>query len=101
MTAFSESFYLMSIHYVFSWPISTFLLFSQIGKPVLDTCHHSHPLATTLTLLPPLFPFCPLSLPLATSLSLLPPLSPSCHHSHPLATTLTLLPPLSPSCHHS
>ena len=26
----------MSIHNVFSWPISTFLLFSWIGKPVLD-----------------------------------------------------------------
>src|SRR5882724_11781286 len=36
MTALSESFYLMSIHNVFSWPISTFLLFSRIGKPVLD-----------------------------------------------------------------
>jgi len=27
---------LTSIHNVFSWPISTLLLFSQIGKPVLD-----------------------------------------------------------------
>src|SRR5882724_12712793 len=36
MTALSESFYLMSIHNVFSWPISTLLLFSQIGKPILD-----------------------------------------------------------------
>ena len=26
----------MSIHNVLSWPISTLLLFSQIGKPVLD-----------------------------------------------------------------
>src|SRR5882724_5498684 len=36
MTALSESFCLMSIHNVLSWPISTLLLFSQIGKPVLD-----------------------------------------------------------------
>src|SRR5882724_9220625 len=27
----------MSIHNVFSWPILTFLLFSQIGKPIPDT----------------------------------------------------------------
>src|SRR5882724_8614383 len=27
---------LLSIHNIFSWPISTLLLFSQIGKPVLD-----------------------------------------------------------------
>src|SRR5882724_3111604 len=33
----SESFYLTSTHNIFSWPISTFLLFSWIGKPVLDT----------------------------------------------------------------
>ena len=26
----------MSIHNVLSWPISTLLLFSRIGKPVLD-----------------------------------------------------------------
>jgi|SRR5882724_4493009 len=32
-----ESFLSMSIHNVFSWPISTFLHFSRIGKPVLDT----------------------------------------------------------------
>src|SRR5882724_6852434 len=32
-----ESFLSMSIHNVFSWPISTFLRFSQIGKPVLDS----------------------------------------------------------------
>ena len=37
MTALSESFYLTSIHNIFSWPISTFLPFSQIRKPVLDT----------------------------------------------------------------
>src|SRR5882724_4370884 len=37
MTALSESFYLMSIHNIFSWLISTLLLFSRIGKPVLDT----------------------------------------------------------------
>src|SRR5882724_9345254 len=37
MTALSESLYLMSIHNIFSWPISTFLLFSQIGKPIPDT----------------------------------------------------------------
>src|SRR5882724_2229870 len=36
MTALSESFYLTSIHNVFSWLISTFLLFSQIRKPILD-----------------------------------------------------------------
>jgi len=36
MTALSESSYLMSIHNIFSWPISTLFLFSQIGKPVLD-----------------------------------------------------------------
>src|SRR5882724_7490837 len=32
----SESFYLTSIQNIFSWPISTFLLFSWIGKPILD-----------------------------------------------------------------
>src|SRR5882724_10279324 len=37
MTALSESFCLTSIHIVFSWPISTLLLFSQIRKPILDT----------------------------------------------------------------
>jgi len=37
MTALSESFYLTSIHNVFSWLISTLLLFSQIRKPILDT----------------------------------------------------------------
>src|SRR5882724_5005819 len=37
MTALSESSYLMSIHSVFSWPILTLLLFSQIRKPVLDS----------------------------------------------------------------
>src|SRR5882724_3338503 len=42
MTALSESFYLMSIHNVFSWLISTFLLFSRIGKPILDTPHERH-----------------------------------------------------------
>src|SRR5882724_10185846 len=42
MTALSESFYLMSIHNVFSWPISTFLLFSRIGKPVLDSFTQTH-----------------------------------------------------------
>ena len=36
MTALSESFSLMIIHDVFSLPISTFLLFSRVGKPVLD-----------------------------------------------------------------
>jgi len=36
MTALSESFYLTFIHNVFSWLISTHLLFSQIGKPILD-----------------------------------------------------------------
>jgi len=35
MTALSESFCLMSIHNVLSWLISTLLLFSRIGKPVL------------------------------------------------------------------
>src|SRR5882724_8172247 len=39
MTALSESFCLMSIHNALSWPISTLLLFSQIGKSVLDSCH--------------------------------------------------------------
>jgi len=34
-TALSESFYLMSIHNVFSWPISTFWLFmSRMGFPI-------------------------------------------------------------------
>ena len=33
MTALSESFYLKT----FPWPISTPLLFSRIGKPILDT----------------------------------------------------------------
>src|SRR5882724_803411 len=37
MTALSESFCLTSIHNIFSWLILTFLLFIQIGKPVLDT----------------------------------------------------------------
>ena len=37
MTALAESSPSMSIHNVFSWPISTFLHFSQIGKPVLDS----------------------------------------------------------------
>src|SRR5882724_5749208 len=37
MTALTESFLSMSIHNIFSWPISTFLHFSQIGKPVLDS----------------------------------------------------------------
>src|SRR5882724_3647682 len=32
-----ESFLLTPIHNVFSWPISTFLRFSRIGKPILDT----------------------------------------------------------------
>src|SRR5882724_10534740 len=41
MTALSESFCLMSIHNVLSWPISTLLLFIRIGKPVLDTHHKS------------------------------------------------------------
>src|SRR5882724_10964789 len=41
MTALSESFCLMSIHNVLSWPISTLLLFSQIGKSVLDTAAYS------------------------------------------------------------
>src|SRR5882724_7186350 len=36
MKALSESFYLTSIHNVFSWLISTFLRFSRIGKPILD-----------------------------------------------------------------
>src|SRR5882724_5745537 len=36
MTALFESFSLMFIHDVFSLLISTYLLFSQIGKPVLD-----------------------------------------------------------------
>ena len=36
MTALSESFSFMIIHDVFSLPISTYLLFSQIGKPILD-----------------------------------------------------------------
>src|SRR5882724_12275573 len=31
-----ESFLSTSIYSVFSWPISTFLRFSRIGKPVLD-----------------------------------------------------------------
>src|SRR5882724_13454623 len=31
-----ESFLSTSIHNIFSWPISTFLCFSRIGKPVLD-----------------------------------------------------------------
>jgi len=39
MTALSESCYLTSIHNILSWPILTFLLFSRIGKPVLDTVH--------------------------------------------------------------
>src|SRR5882724_3132813 len=39
MTALSESFSLMIICDIFSLPISTFLLFSQIGKPILDTRH--------------------------------------------------------------
>src|SRR5882724_4935165 len=34
MTALSESFYLKN---AFPWPISTSLLFSRVGKPVLDT----------------------------------------------------------------
>jgi len=37
MTALSESFYLTSIHNIFSWPILTSLLYSQIGKLVLDS----------------------------------------------------------------
>src|SRR5882724_10947119 len=37
MTALSESFSLTIIHDVFSSPISTFLLFSRVGKPVLDS----------------------------------------------------------------
>src|SRR5882724_682037 len=41
MTALSESFCLTSIHNVLSWPISTLLLFSQIGKSVLDTAAYS------------------------------------------------------------
>jgi len=45
MTALTESFLSMSIHNVFSWPISTFLRFSRIGKPVLDI-HIQHPRGT-------------------------------------------------------
>ena len=41
MTALSESFFLTSIHNVLSWLISTLLLFSWIGKPVLDNPHLS------------------------------------------------------------
>src|SRR5882724_6501580 len=37
MTALMESFLSTSIHNVFSWPILTFLHFSQVGKPVLDS----------------------------------------------------------------
>ena len=36
MTALSESFSLMIICDAFSLPISTFLLFSRVGKPILD-----------------------------------------------------------------
>src|SRR5882724_5299543 len=36
MTALSESFYLTSTHNIFSWLILTLLLFSWIGKPILD-----------------------------------------------------------------
>ena len=35
-----RAFYLTSIHNIFSWPISTFLLFSRIGKPVLESFPH-------------------------------------------------------------
>jgi len=42
MTALTESFLSMSIHNVFSWPISTFLRFSRIGKPVLDSIIKLH-----------------------------------------------------------
>src|SRR5882724_9835035 len=49
MTALSESFSLTIICDVFSLPILTSLLFSQIGKPVLDTQrHHSTYLPLTL-----------------------------------------------------
>src|SRR5882724_1311413 len=37
MSALSESFSFTIIHDVFSLLILTFLLFSQVGKPVLDT----------------------------------------------------------------
>src|SRR5882724_6001516 len=40
MTALSESFSMMIICDVFPLPISTFWLFSQIVKSVLDTCHN-------------------------------------------------------------
>src|SRR5882724_12370090 len=39
MTALSESFSLMIIHDIFPLPISTFLLFSWLRKPVLDSPH--------------------------------------------------------------
>jgi len=41
MTALSESFSLRIICDVFPLPNSTFLLFSWVGKPVLDTLSHS------------------------------------------------------------
>src|SRR5882724_1719668 len=40
MTALAESFPSTSIHNVFSWPILTFLRFSRIRKPILDTIYH-------------------------------------------------------------
>src|SRR5882724_7834799 len=42
MTALAESFPSTSIHNIFSWPISTFLHFSRVRKPVLDNglLHH-------------------------------------------------------------
>src|SRR5882724_2023280 len=47
MTALAESSPSTSIHNVFSWPISTFLRFSQVGKPVLDKCLNSVSLLRT------------------------------------------------------
>src|SRR5882724_2018847 len=40
-TALAESFPSMSIHNVFSWPISTFFHFSWVGKPILETLAHN------------------------------------------------------------
>src|SRR5882724_5016992 len=44
-----RAFYLTSIHNILSWPISTLLFFSQIGKSILDNWANLLPLAEFAT----------------------------------------------------